>query len=444
MYLFDEKGKRYLDCYNNVASVGHCHPHVLQSVTAQLATLNTHTRYVHPSIVTLSERLILTLNRPLTKCFFTCSGSEANDLAYRLARSYALHRESCREREAGAGAGAGVGIEMIDRSRDSSMVGVICSQYAYHGGTHATAAFTPCYLLPPPTPSPSLSSSLPSHIETVDFISLMQSQPPATSDDSPKECDAVVKAISALMDRNIIPAMLILDCGLTSDGVHPITSSLLRSIMYTCKKRDILFVADEVQVGFARAGGDVSIWGFETILKRTEREKQEGLYVPDIVTMGKPMANGFPMGAIVTQDHISELFSERQKYFNTFGGNPVAARACHAVLDVIEMEHLRDSARTTGAHLHFSFLSLQEEFPQWILSVRSIGLMLGVRVVDKSAASFLVMDLKERGFLVSVSGIKEDTLKIRPPLCMTRDEGVSLVNGLRESIQALVTSRSVS
>jgi 4-aminobutyrate aminotransferase-like enzyme len=324
------------------------------------------------------------------------------------------------------------------------MVGVICSQYAYHGGTHATAAFTPCYLLPPPTPSPSLSSSLPSHIETVDFISLMQSQPPATSDDSPKECDAVVKAISALMDRNIIPAMLILDCGLTSDGVHPITSSLLRSIMYTCKKRDILFVADEVQVGFARAGGDVSIWGFETILKRTEREKQEGLYVPDIVTMGKPMANGFPMGAIVTQDHISELFSERQKYFNTFGGNPVAARACHAVLDVIEMEHLRDSARTTGAHLHFSFLSLQEEFPQWILSVRSIGLMLGVRVVDKSAASFLVMDLKERGFLVSVSGIKEDTLKIRPPLCMTRDEGVSLVNGLRESIQALVTSRSVS
>ena len=235
MYLFDEKGNRYLDCYNNVASVGHCHPHVLRSVTAQLATLNTHTRYLHPSIVTLSERLIASLPRPLGKCFFTCSGSEANDLAYRLARSHVMRRWIERERR------DGVTADFDRREKESGMVGVICSQYAYHGGTHATAAFTPCYLLPPPSSSSSSSPlNLPAHIETVDFISLLESRSSSSVSDNlmspPQECDAIVKAIHALKERNVIPAMLILDCGLTSDGVHPVTSSLLRSIMYTCKK----------------------------------------------------------------------------------------------------------------------------------------------------------------------------------------------------------------
>ena len=193
-----------------------------------------------------------------------------------------------------------------------------------------------------------------------------------------------------------------------------------------------------MQVGFARAGGDVSNWGFETILRRSEGEMEENLYVPDIVTMGKPMANGFPMGAVVTQDHISEAFSEDQKYFNTFGGNPVAAQACHAVLDVIEMENLRDSARDSGRHLHSSLISLKAEFPQLVQSVRSIGLMFGVTIIDKNSASYLVMSMKERGFLMSVSGIKEDTLKIRPPLCITHDEIDSLIDGLHQSLQDLM------
>jgi len=382
--LIDESGKRYIDFYNNVASVGHCNPAVLNAVCSQLSTLNTHTRYLHPSVVDLSETLLKTLPRPLSHCYYTCSGSEANDLAYRLASCFT--RGNARD--------------------DGALAGVICTQHAYHGGTFITSSFTPCYNLAGQSPPP--------HIEVLD-VSLFDAQHHDISEGG--ALVAVLNAIKALRSRNIRPAMLILDCGLTSDGVYPVSSTLLRSIISTCKQEGVVFVADEVQVGFARTGGK-SLWGFENILNRTEEEIQKGEFVPDIVTMGKPMANGFPMGCVVTRSDISTLFAEHYKYFNTFGGNPVAARACGAVLEVIARDGLSDHADKMGRYLRDRLMSLQELYSKIVVVVRGIGLLVGVELKTATHAKRMVNGLRDDGFLISTSGIKENVLKIRPPLCV--------------------------
>jgi 4-aminobutyrate aminotransferase-like enzyme/Ser/Thr protein kinase RdoA (MazF antagonist) len=386
--LMDESGRRYVDCYNNVASVGHCNPKVLKAVCTQLSTLNTHTRYLHPAVVELSERLLQTLPRPLHHCFYTCSGSEANDLAYRLASTFTFTKPEAEEKE-----------------EEDSLPGVICTQYAYHGGTFITSSFTPCYTL-------AMGRKVPSHIELLDIVHLLRQEREGEGKEEVVEpCEAVFKAVQALKSRKIRPAMLILDCGLTSDGVHPVTAKLLRSIMLACKESGILFLADEVQVGFGRTGrigtGEKeSLWGFENILERTSEETEKQEFVPDIVTMGKPMANGFPMGCVITRrlveekdntlsfspltihtsslptstsltitlnplhslvllrSDITEQFAKDWKYFNTFGGNPVASKACLAVLDVIEKEELSKYSKEMGDYLLEQLKKVQKEHPK--------------------------------------------------------------------------------
>jgi 4-aminobutyrate aminotransferase-like enzyme/Ser/Thr protein kinase RdoA (MazF antagonist) len=378
--LYDEFGRVYYDFYNNVVSVGHCHPTVLHSTIHQLTQLNTHTRYLHTTIVDLAQTITQSLPSPLTQCYFTCSGSEANDLAFRLAKCYG-------------------------NLPPNANAGVLCSEFAYHGGTDVTAAFTPSYG----------GEHIPLTTQKIDFISLL-----TTENDPQKPCKAIIDAVTSMKSRDVYPIMLILDCGLTSDGVYPITSGLLRSIILACRECHILFVADEVQIGFARSGGR-SLWGFENLLSRNNTEIEYELYVPDIVTMGKPMANGFPMGCVVTRPEISQSFAKVTKYFNTFGGNPVAATACLSVFNVIHTENLSEHTHNMATYFVDKLTQIQHENPQLIREIRHIGLMIGVTVCNSVTASRIVNQLKNRGFLLSTAGSQGDNLKIRPPLVIQKN-----------------------
>ena len=363
-HLFDADGERYLDAYNNVACVGHCHPHVVAAVTEQLATLNTHTRYLHRGIVDYSERLLATMPADIDQVMYACTGSEVNDLALRVA-----------EMRTGA-------------------TGVVITRDAYHGNTTAVSAI-----------SPSLGgeSSIGDNVRIV--------APPDTyrvpGDDLASSFAAdVARAADDLRAAGHGLSCLIVDTVFSSDGIYP--EPMLGPAVEEVRGRGGVFIADEVQPGFARTGA--SMWGFT----------RHGV-VPDIVTMGKPMGNGVPVAAMAARAAVLEPFATKVPYFNTFGGNPVSMAAASAVLDVIEGERLMANADSVGAALRTELASIDD--PR-IGDVRGAGLYIGVEVVtdpdsglpDRAEARRLVNALRERRVLISVCGHDGNVLKIRPPL----------------------------
>ena len=372
VWLYDPDGAAYLDVYNNVACVGHCHPHVVAALARQAAVLNTHTRYLNEGVLDYAERLLATFPAGLDHIMFTCTGSEANDLAYRAAQVF------------------------------TGGTGFIVTQLAYHGVTAAISEM-----------SPSLGSgiTIPPHVRTVPAPDLYH----ADGQDVGETFAAGVRAaIADMRAHGIKPAALLVDTIFSSDGVFSDPAGFLQPAVAAIREAGGLFIADEVQPGFGRTGA--GLWGFQ----------RHGIE-PDLVTMGKPMGNGHPIAAMVARHEILDVFGGRTRYFNTFGGNPVSCAVGMAVLDVIEQEGLVANARDVGAALHDGLLTLAERH-ELIGDVRGAGLFVGLELVTDRATKApatqqtarLVNGLRDRRVLISASGPHANVLKIRPPLVFSR------------------------
>jgi 4-aminobutyrate aminotransferase and related aminotransferases len=389
VFLYDAAGEKYLDAYNNVASVGHCHPRVVEAITRQTAVLNTHTRYLHEGIIDYAEALTATFPDGLSQAMFTCTGSEANDLAVRIARFV------------------------------TGGTGIIATDLAYHGLTSAVAEF-----------SPSLGEAvtLGPHVRTVPAPDSYRHAPEIMMEKFGRDVEA---AIADLKRHGIKPAMLITDTIFSSDGIFAGPKGFLKRAVDAIHAAGGLFVADEVQPGFGRTGE--AMWGFE----------RHGVQ-PDMVTIGKPMGNGYPMAGIVVRPEVVAEFGPRARYFNTFGGNPVAAAAGMAVLQTIREEGLQENALTVGRYLMEGLASLSGRYPA-IGDVRGSGLFIGVEIVadpatktpDAALTTRIVNGLRERRILISASGPQANVLKIRPPLVFSRENADMLVDGLAEVLKAL-------
>jgi 4-aminobutyrate aminotransferase-like enzyme len=381
-WLFDSDGNRYLDCYNNVASLGHAHPRVVEAIARQAAQINTHTRYLHDTVLDYAEALLATFPASLGHVMFTCTGSEANDLALRIARAH------------------------------TGGEGIVVTSLAYHGVTSALAEL-----------SPSLGEGVPlgRHVATV---------PPPDAyrggADMPARFAAdVARAFADLHRHGIRPCALLVDTMFTSDGVFPDPAGFLAQAAEAARAAGALFIADEVQPGFGRTG---SMWGFE----------RHGVE-PDIVTMGKPMGNGHPVAGLAIRPDLLARFGGTARYFNTFGGNPVSAAAGLAVLEVLREESLPANAAAVGAHLSAGLSALAARH-ELIGDVRGAGLSIGVELVrdrvTKEPATVettrIVNALRERRVLISASGPGANILKIRPPLCLSREQADLFVAALDE------------
>jgi 4-aminobutyrate aminotransferase-like enzyme len=360
VHLYDAEGHAYLDAYNNVPSVGHSHPRVTEAVARQLATLNTHTRYLTDPVISYAERLLATHDLAAhANAMFTCTGSEAGDLALRVARQH------------------------------TGGTGVIVTANAYHGVTAALAEVSPS--LGPNVPLGAHVRVVPAPAPGVNFTT------------------AVAWAISDLERHGIRLAAFLADSLLSSDGVRPDPAGFLAPVAEVVRAAGGLYIADEVQSGFARTGSHM--WGYQ----------RHGL-APDIVTMGKPMGNGLPIAGLVARQDVLDDFGAKSRYFNTFGGNPVCVAAASAVLDVLEADALPANAAATGAYLKDSLTRLAAGSAV-LGDVRGAGLYLGVDVVSPETgapsgelASAIVNQMRERRVLISATGPRGSVLKIRPPL----------------------------
>jgi 4-aminobutyrate aminotransferase-like enzyme len=381
-WLYDAEGQAYLDAYNNVASVGHCHPHVVEAMTRQALQLNTHTRYLTDGIVDYAERLLQTFPAALDKVMFTCTGSEANDLAYRVACAH------------------------------TGGTGFIVTELAYHGVTEVIARL-----------SPSLGAgvTLGANVRTVPA--------PDTYRLDGQDVGAVFAAhvqaaVDDMLAHGITPAALLVDTIFSSDGVFAGAGGFLAPAVEVIRRAGGIFIADEVQPGFGRTGD--AMWGFA----------RHGV-VPDLVTLGKPMGNGHPLAGLVGQSDILADFGEKVRYFNTYGGNPVSCAVGMAVLDVIENQGLQQNARVVGEQLRAGLRDLADHYPV-IGDVRGAGLFIGAELVSDRAskmpagaiATAVVNGMRERRVLISACGQGANILKIRPPLVFAAEQAEQFLDTL--------------
>lgn len=375
-WLFDAGGRRYLDMYNNVPHVGHCHPRVSEAICEQARTLNSHTRYLHENVVQLAERLTAKMPADLDTAMFCCTGSEANELALRIAR------------------------------RATGGTGIIVADYAYHGNTQAIFEIS-TDTIPP--------DEVPPWVATVPAPDSYRG-PHRGEDAGERYAACVADALATLESRGIRTAAFVIDTIISSSGVVMPPPGYLSRVAEIVREAGALFVADEVQPGFGRTGKN--FWGFEA-------DKIE----PDIVTMGKPMGNGHPLSAVVTRREIVDAFAGHGRYFNTFGGNPVSCAAGLAVLDVIDEEGLQQNALEVGQHLVDGLWRLAEDH-ECIGDVRGTGLFLAVDLVtDRETrtpatelAAVVVNGLRQRGVLTGSIGPADNILKLRSPLVLSTDD----------------------
>ncbi len=374
-FLIGSDGRPYLDLVNNVCHVGHCHPRVVQAISQQAATLNTNTRYLHESILAYAERLADTMPPSLSVCYFVNSGSEANELALRLARS----------------ATGGHDAVVVDG--------------AYHGSTPNCVAMSPYKFNGRGGSGPS---------DWVHVVPMPDTyRGPHRGDDAGAAYAIEVADVigSACRNGRTIAALFVesmLSCG----GQIPLPEGYLAAAADYARSAGALYVADEVQVGFGRVGD--AFWGF-----------QLHDVTPDIVVLGKPMGNGHPMGAVVTTPEIAASFDNGMEFFSTFGGNPVSCRCGLAVLDVIETESLQERARRLGDRFRSGLRTLQVDHPE-IGDVRGHGLFLGIDLVQDPSrrtpnprlARTVVDTMAKRGVLLSTDGPHGNVIKIKPPLVL--------------------------
>jgi 4-aminobutyrate aminotransferase-like enzyme/Ser/Thr protein kinase RdoA (MazF antagonist) len=386
-YLIAADGRPYLDLVNNVCHVGHCHPRVVDALSRQAATLNTNTRYLHEGFVEYAEMLAARLPDPLDTVFLVNSGSEANELALRIAR-------------AATGANDALVIDGAYHGHAGNCVQM--SPYKFNG---PGGEGRPEWVHVAPVPD-RYRGTIRGDGEDVGAAYALELA--ATVG----EACASGRSIAAFF------AEPILSCG----GQIPLPSGYLAAAFKHVRNAGGLCIADEVQVGFGRVGD--SFWGFEL-----DAADGGDAVVPDIVVMGKPIGNGHPIGAVVTTRAIADSFANGMEFFSTFGGNPVSCAVGKAVLDVIEEEGLQERARILGDHFKSGLRSLMDRH-ELIGDVRGRGLFLGIEFVRDRAsqepaaeeASVIVNAMRDRGVLLSTDGPRHNVIKIKPPMVIERDD----------------------
>jgi 4-aminobutyrate aminotransferase-like enzyme len=364
-WVWDAEGRRYLDCYNNVPHVGHCHPRVTEAIARQAALLNTHTRYLDEGILDYVERLVATMGPQITSAIMVCTGSEANDVALRMAQAV------------------------------TGRTGIIATDHTYHGNTAAVSQLS--------TTMPPIGGhgTQVAHVPAPD--SYLGADPLAFAAAVQAACDRLAASGHGVSG-------IILDPFFVNEGFPDLPPGWLDPALAVVRAHGGLVIADEVQPGFGRIGSH--FWGH-----------QRAGFAPDIVTMGKPMGNGHPVAAVTTSFDIMAAFRTAFRYFNTFGGNPVSCAAASAVLDVLRDEDLQARALATGTHLRAGLRALATRHAM-IGDVRGAGLAIGVELVsdrasrapDRALADRVVNLMRAEGILMGANGISYNVLKIRPPL----------------------------
>ena len=389
VWLWDTDGRKYLDCYNNVPHVGHCHPRVVEAICKQAGTLNTHTRYVHDMILDYGEALIAKFGHDLISLLMVCSGSEANDVALRMAQAV------------------------------TGKTGIIGTDNTYHGNTSAVSQLN--------------ASKVPvggyqAHVRQVPAPDNLV--PVGGTHDGQAEAFAkgVERAVAELEESGHGVSALIICPYFANEGFPTLERGFMDRAVDVVRKAGGLIIADEVQPGFGRIGSHW--WGHEKLG-----------FAPDIVTLGKPMANGHPVAAVVTRQEILTAFQEAFKYFNTFGGNPVSAAAAMAVLNVIEDEKLVENAGDVGTYAAGMLDGLAARHDV-IADVRGSGLFFGVELWrDGKPATDLcgamVDEMRDRGVLLHSVGRYSQTLKVRPPCVFSRANADQLVQVMDDALRAV-------
>lgn len=390
VWVYDAQGRAYLDVYNNVPHVGHCHPYVVEAVSRQLATLNLNTRYLHENVVNYGERLTATTSFEKAGVFFTCTGTESNELALRIARHL------------------------------TGGTGILASSFNYHGNSAVLASL--CTAFPVPEKFP-------------DFARLIRMPEPyrdrqgrSDADLAGYYLDEARAAIASLEASGVKLAALLIDPSFANEGLPDFVPGYLTGLVDLVHKAGGIVIADEVQSGFGRTGA--AMWAHQL----------HGI-VPDIITTGKPMGNGFPLGSVMAPYDVVNEFGTAANYFNTFGGNPVAAAAGAAVLDVIEQEALIANAAATGAYVRQGLEALMGRH-ECIGNVRSRGMFFGLELVsDRTTkapapdlAKRIVNVMKDKGVLISRIGQYDNILKMRPAMVFKPEQADILLGALEETL----------
>ncbi|RMD90697.1 MAG: aminotransferase class III-fold pyridoxal phosphate-dependent enzyme [Alphaproteobacteria bacterium] len=386
VWLWDAEGNRYLDCYNNVPHVGHCHPKVVEAICRQAATLNTHTRYLHEGIVAYAERLTALFAPRLDHVIMCCTGSEANDIALRMAEAVTGKR------------------------------GIIATDHTYHGNTAAVAA---------------LSRTNPSRTGDGSHVAHVPAPDSYRGADAGAFAAAVREAIARLQAGPHGFAGIILCPFFANEGFPDLPPGWLDETIAAVREAGGVVIADEVQPGFGRLGSHW--WGHARMG-----------FTPDVVTLGKPMGNGHPVAAVVATEAVQTAFRDTFRYFNTFAGNPVSCAAANAVLDVIEQEGLMARAREVGDYARGLLAELAGRH-EVIGDVRGQGMFFGAELVlDRTAKTpatdyceRVVNALRHRGILLNRLGLHYNVLKIRPSLQFGREHADMLAETLDRVLSEL-------
>lgn len=383
VWLWDADGRKYLDCYNNVPHVGHCNPRVVDAICAQASTLNTHTRYLHDGILDYVERLTATMDASLDTAILTCTGSEANDIALRMAEAVTGKR------------------------------GIIATDATYHGNTSLVSYASTSNI-------PAVGFGLGQYFRHVAAPDSYRNPDP----DGAIFAAAVADQIAALEEDGTGFAALLVCPYFLNEGFPDHPDGWLKSVAKTVRKAGGLLICDEVQSGFGRTG--THMWAHEKM----------GV-IPDVMTLGKPMANGHPVGAVVAGSDIVGAFRNAYRYFNTFGGNPVSCAAALAVLDELQAENLVANANTVGTYARERLNTLKAKH-EVIGDVRGSGLIFGAEMVldratKEPASNYtdkIINEMRARGIIHSKLGRHKNTLKIRPPMPFSQDNADLLFDTL--------------
>jgi 4-aminobutyrate aminotransferase-like enzyme len=393
VWLTDIHGRTYLDAYNNVPHVGHCNPVVVEAIRAQASQLNIHTRYLNSQVIDYAEELVATFGEGLDKVSFTNSGSEANDLAFRIANQRTGH------------------------------TGIIVSDFSYHGNTSLLADVTTAL----PTRKGLSANVRAIRIPDLDAAG-NELAPEQLLEKGLRELEA---AIDALNSEGYGVSAFLFDPLFSTEGLCRLPDGYLQAVQQRIHAAGGLVISDEVQSGFGRTGE--AMWGYELF----------GLS-PDLVTMGKPMGNGHPIGGVVTRAELLDGFGAANLYFNTFAGNPVSAAAGRAVLQVMKDEDLVANAQSTGNVLKDGLEKLAAGF-DFVSAVRGRGLFFGIELLPDPTSGLsaqtvtkkLVESMKENNILISRVGRHETVLKMRPPLVFNKSHAEQLLEGLEAALRSI-------
>jgi len=392
VWLEDSSGRRYLDVYNNVPHVGHCHPRVVEALCRQAAILNIHTRYLHENILEYSERLVATFDPPLSRALLCCTGTEANEAALRIARV------------------------------NTGGTGILVSDVNYHGNSASLSEATTAF----PTFEARARGPHVRVIEIPDFRGEPGSA--AEREMADRHVAEVERTLSDMERDGIRPAALLVDTLFSSEGLRRLPEGYFPRVVEAVRARGGLFIADEVQAGFGRLGDHM--WGYQAL----------GV-VPDIVTMGKAMGNGHPLAGLVGRADLLDRFAAESMYFNTFGGNPVSCAVGLAVLDVMRDEKLMENARDVGRYVQQGLKDIAARHPI-VGSVRGRGLYFGLELlhdgdVNRPAsmeADKVINLMRDAGVLISKIGKHSNVLKMRPPMPFGKEHADILLAALDRAL----------